>query len=60
MSVNDASRITVDNSRVMFQIVASLSDDSRGIIYDRNMFIVQAPDCLVLQFLGEEILGTVN
>jgi hypothetical protein len=59
MSVN-ASRITVVNSRVTFQIVASLTDDLRGIIYNRNVFIVQAPDCLVLQFLGEEILGTVN
>ncbi len=26
----------------MLQIVASLSDDPRGIIYDYNMFIVQA------------------
>jgi hypothetical protein len=42
MSVNDAFRIVIDDSRVMLQIVASLSDDSRGIIYDCNMFIVQA------------------
>ncbi len=42
MSLNDASRIIIDNSRVMLPIVASLTDDSRGIIYDRNMFIVQA------------------
>ncbi len=28
--------------RVMLQIVASLTDDSRAVIYDRNMFIVQA------------------
>jgi hypothetical protein len=26
----------------MFQIVASLTDDTRGVIYDRNMFIAQA------------------
>jgi hypothetical protein len=42
MSVNDASRIVIDNSRVTLQIVASLTDNSRGIIYDRNLFIVQA------------------
>ena len=28
----------------MLQIVASLTDNSRGIIYDRNMFFVQATD----------------
>ncbi len=38
MSVNDSSRIVIDNSEVMLQIVASLPDDSRGIIYDHNMF----------------------
>ncbi len=42
MSVNDASRIIIDYSRVMLQIVASLTDNSRGVIYDHNMFIVQA------------------
>ncbi len=42
MSVNDASRIVIDNSRVMLQILASLTDNSRGIIYNRNLFIVQA------------------
>jgi hypothetical protein len=43
MIVNDASRIIIDHnkSRVMVQIVASLTDDSRGIICDRKMFIVQ-------------------
>ncbi len=40
MSVNDASRIIIDNSKVMFKIVASLTDDCRGIIYDHNMFII--------------------
>ncbi len=44
MSVNDTSRIVSDNFRMMLQIVASLTDDSRGIIYDCNMFIVQATD----------------
>ncbi len=44
MSENDASRIVIDNYRVMLQIVASLTDDCRGVIYDRNMFIVQVTD----------------
>ncbi len=42
MSVNDASRIVTDKSRVMLQIVASLTDYYGGIIYDRIMFIEQA------------------
>jgi hypothetical protein len=42
MSENDASRIIIDYSRVMLQIVALLTDNSWGIIYDCNMFIVQA------------------
>ncbi len=44
MSVNDASRIIIDDSRVMLQSLVSLADDSRGVIYDCNMFIVQAAD----------------
>jgi hypothetical protein len=43
MSVNDASRIIIDNSRVTLQIVASLTY-SRGVIYDHNMFIVHATE----------------
>ncbi len=42
MSVNDASRMINDDSRVTLQIVAQLTDDSRDIIYDWNMFTVQA------------------
>jgi len=40
MSVNDSSRIVIDNTKVMLQIVASLTDNSRGVIYDCSMFIV--------------------
>ncbi len=40
ISVYDAYRIVIDDSRVMFQIVASLTGISRGIIYDRDIFIV--------------------
>ncbi len=42
MSKNDASRIIIDDSRAMLQIVASLNDNFRGVIYNRNIFIVQA------------------
>ncbi len=45
MSENDESRIIIDDSRVTLQIVASLTDDSRGVIYDHNMIIVQATGC---------------
>ncbi len=45
MSVNDGSRILIDDSRVMLQIVASLTSDSRGIFfYNCYMFIVYAID----------------
>ncbi len=42
MSVKNASSIVIDNFRVMLQIVASLTDNSRDVIYNHNMFIVQA------------------
>jgi hypothetical protein len=38
---NDTSRIVIDDSRVMLRIVASLTGDSRGVIYDHNMIIKQ-------------------
>ncbi len=41
MGVNDTSMIVIDDSRVMLQIVALLTEDSIGVIYDHNMFIVQ-------------------
>ncbi len=44
MSVNDASRIVIENYRVMLQIVASLADDFRGVIYNCNVFIAQTTD----------------
>ncbi len=40
MGENDASRIVIDNSSVTLQIEASLTDDSRGVIHDHNMFTV--------------------
>jgi hypothetical protein len=46
MSENDASRIVNDNSKATLQIAASLTDDSRGVIYNSNMFTVQATDLL--------------
>jgi hypothetical protein len=44
MRENDASVVVINDSKVMLQIVASLTDDSRGVIYCRNMFIVQATE----------------
>ncbi len=40
MCLNDASNIVIDDSRVKLQIVAPLTDDSGGVIYNQNMFIV--------------------
>jgi len=58
MSVNDTSKIIIDDSRAMLQIVASLTDDSRGIIYTRNMFIVQATraktECSLKHFVRDK------
>ncbi len=33
-----------DNSRVITKLETSLTDDTRVVIYDRHMFIVQATD----------------
>ncbi len=44
MSLDDDCRIIIDNSRVTLQIVASLTDDSRGVIHNCNMLIVQATE----------------
>ncbi len=44
MSVIDTSRIIMDDSRVTLQIEASLTDDSRGIICESKMFMVQATE----------------
>ncbi len=40
--INDTSKIVIYKFRVTLQIVASLTDDSRGIIYNHDMFIVKA------------------
>ncbi len=43
--INDSFMKITDNSRVMLQIMASRTDDSRGVIYNRYMlYIVQATD----------------
>jgi hypothetical protein len=36
--------IVNDDSRVIIKLEASLTDDIRVLIYDRNMFIIQATD----------------
>ncbi len=40
------SKIVIDDSRVTLKIVVPLTDNSRGVMYDHNMFIVQAT-CLI-------------
>jgi hypothetical protein len=58
MSVNDDSSIVIDDSRVMLQMVEPLTDDSRGTIYEHNMYIVQATG---LVFAGKALtLLTTN
>ncbi len=53
MSVSDDYRIIIDDSRVMLLIVVSLTDNSRGVIYDCNMFIVQATGLFNLAYCSE-------
>ncbi len=42
MSVNDTSRIIIEDACVMLKIVTFLTDDPRGAIYNHNKFIAQA------------------
>jgi hypothetical protein len=42
MSVNDTSRIIIEDACMMLKIVAFLTDDPRFVIYNCNMFILQA------------------
>jgi hypothetical protein len=60
MNVNDASRIVIDDSRVTLQIVASLTDDSRGVFYDCDMFIVQATAVSAVNFLASSLMVGQN
>ncbi len=48
--MNYAPRLVDYSPRVMLQLMASLTDDSRGAIYDLNIFIVQAPDATCTLF----------
>ncbi len=40
--VNDTSGIIIENSKVMVQIGVLITDDSKGVIYNPNVFIVQS------------------
>ncbi len=51
MSINGASRIIIDDSRAMLQIVASLTDSSRGVSHNRNIFIVHSTDVSPLDLI---------
>ncbi len=48
MSEHDTLGIVIDDSRVMLHNVASHTDNSVGVIYDHNVFIVQATGVFVL------------
>ncbi len=45
----DDSRIMIHNSRVMLLIVASVTDDSRAVIYNCKMLIVQATGDVIIR-----------
>jgi hypothetical protein len=45
-------KIVNDDSRVINKLEASLTDDTRVIIYDRHMFIVQATANIRLSWKG--------
>jgi len=57
---NDASRTVIDDLRVILEIVASLTDDSRVVIYD-HVFIVQATGEIftVLHFI-HNLMGPIR
>ncbi len=57
MRVNDAYRIRIDDSRVTLQIVASLTDDSKGVIYICKMFKVKATGAYPSHLLAGIRLG---
>ncbi len=44
--------IVNDDTRIVNKLDASLTDDSRVVIYDRHMFIVQATDYNFLSSLS--------
>ncbi len=56
MSVNDYSRIIIDDYRVTLQIVALLTDDYRGVMYNHDMFIVEA----IKANFNEDILDQIH
>ena len=40
--------IVIDDSRVITKLETSLTDDSKVVIYDHHMFIVQATEAVFL------------
>jgi hypothetical protein len=49
--VLELMRIVNDDSRVVNKPEASLIDDTRVVIYDRHMFIVQATDVQLCEYI---------
>jgi hypothetical protein len=54
--MHDTSRSVNDASRVTLQTVASLTDDSRGVVYDCKMLIVQATEMASCSYLSKQVL----
>jgi hypothetical protein len=49
--------IVNDDSRVINKLEASLTDDARVIIYDHQMFIVQATDLILYGLFVMDLLN---
>jgi hypothetical protein len=56
MSETAASMNVIDDSRATLQNVASLTDNTRSIIYERNMFILHATEKLECLFQPDPII----
>jgi hypothetical protein len=59
MSVNDISGIIFDDSIVILQILASLTDEFKGVIYKRNMLIAWATRCNIINLFTNVITETL-
>ncbi len=53
---NNASRIIIGESRVTLQIVASLTDDSRGVIYYFEMFTLLATHTSTMELIYTNLI----
>ncbi len=59
-SVIDTSSRVIDDIRVTLQIVVLLTDDSRDIIYDRNMLTVHGTGVITIKHFSSAMTMTQN